>query len=242
MSLVENIGPLLGLIAFIGFIGFLVVFFQQAREVRRLRDWAGRAPERAAAAAEREERVAALAKAERQGDQSLFDRVRIDPLVLGAGLGALLIAAAIFTNGFGVLNEDSGSKKQAKQERRDQKNAAGDDAAAKPTVVVLNATQPGVGLAGTAGVADRVSAEIPGGTYKIGDPSDAPEGLASSTIMFTTGNEEAATSLADSLLDLLGRTLTEPMTPEIQAAAGKNADLVVVIGLDDASIVDTPAL
>lgn len=237
MTLIENIGPILGLVAFLGFCVFVALFVQQAREVRRLRDWAGRAPERAAAAAEREERVAALARDEGPDDQpSLLDPLRnIDPLIIGALLGAVLIGAAIFTNGFGVLDEDEGTK-QAGQERRSQGASTREEASGKTKVVVLNATQPGEGLAGTPGVADRVTAEIPGGAYKVGDPDDAPVGLSQSTIMFSNGNEDEADELADSLSDLLGITLTEPMTPEVEQTVGKNVGLAVVVGIEDASI------
>jgi LytR cell envelope-related transcriptional attenuator len=61
MHLIENLGAYLGLIAFVGFAVLVLLYFQQARDVRRLRDWAGRAPERAAAAAEAAETAAAEA-------------------------------------------------------------------------------------------------------------------------------------------------------------------------------------
>ena len=63
VDLLERIGPYLGIAAFLGlaFLAFLI--FQQAREVRRLRDWAGRAPERAADAD-----AAAAAAAEARGE------------------------------------------------------------------------------------------------------------------------------------------------------------------------------
>ncbi len=54
MDSLEEIGALLGFVAFAGLAVLVFLTFQQARHVRRLRDWAGRAPERAAAAADRE--------------------------------------------------------------------------------------------------------------------------------------------------------------------------------------------
>src|SRR5215211_5133151 len=51
MHTIESIGPLLGIIAFVGLAVLALLIFQQARDIRRLRDWAGRAPERAEAAA-----------------------------------------------------------------------------------------------------------------------------------------------------------------------------------------------
>jgi len=51
MHAIESIGPLLGIIAFVGLAVLAFLIFQQARDIRRLREWAGRAPERAEEAA-----------------------------------------------------------------------------------------------------------------------------------------------------------------------------------------------
>jgi hypothetical protein len=53
MELIEKVGSYVGLLAFLGFAALAFLFFSQARDVRRLRDWAGRAPERMMAAAQR---------------------------------------------------------------------------------------------------------------------------------------------------------------------------------------------
>src|SRR4051794_41835923 len=55
----ETIGALAGLAAVPGLAVLSLLYFGQAREVRRLREWAGRAPERAA---ELEQRVSAEAQ------------------------------------------------------------------------------------------------------------------------------------------------------------------------------------
>jgi hypothetical protein len=44
---VQRIGAFLGIAAFIGLAALTLLYFAQARELRRLREWAGRAPERA---------------------------------------------------------------------------------------------------------------------------------------------------------------------------------------------------
>ena len=43
----ETYGAYIGLAAFLGLAVLSLLFFAQARELKRLRDWAGRAPERA---------------------------------------------------------------------------------------------------------------------------------------------------------------------------------------------------
>ncbi|CAA9486203.1 MAG: hypothetical protein AVDCRST_MAG38-2352, partial [uncultured Solirubrobacteraceae bacterium] len=52
---VERVGAYVGIASFFGLALLAVLYFAQARELKRLRDWAGRAPERAR---ELEERVA----------------------------------------------------------------------------------------------------------------------------------------------------------------------------------------
>jgi hypothetical protein len=61
---VEKYGAYVGLAAFLGLAVLTVLYFAQARELKRLRDWAGRAPERAQ---EIEARVVAQADELRRG-------------------------------------------------------------------------------------------------------------------------------------------------------------------------------
>ena len=56
---VEKYGAYVGLAAFLGLAVLSLLYFAQARELKRLRDWAGRAPERAV---ELEARVVAQAE------------------------------------------------------------------------------------------------------------------------------------------------------------------------------------
>src|SRR6478736_9864589 len=56
---VEKYGSYVGIAAFFGLAVLSLLYFAQAREVKRLREWAGRAPERAA---ELEARVTADAQ------------------------------------------------------------------------------------------------------------------------------------------------------------------------------------
>src|SRR4051794_41537825 len=57
-DLIEKGGAYVGIAAFFGLAILTVLYFAQARELKRLREWAGRAPERAQ---ELEERVMAQA-------------------------------------------------------------------------------------------------------------------------------------------------------------------------------------
>src|SRR5581483_11410254 len=60
MHLVQEIGSYAGFAAVVGLAVLSALYFSQARDVKRLREWAGRAPERAA---EQEARIAAQAQA-----------------------------------------------------------------------------------------------------------------------------------------------------------------------------------
>jgi hypothetical protein len=59
MHLVQEIGSYAGFAAVVGLAVLSALYFSQARDVKRLREWAGRAPERAA---EQEARIAAQAQ------------------------------------------------------------------------------------------------------------------------------------------------------------------------------------
>src|SRR4051794_35163706 len=48
MHLIQEIGSYAGLAAILGLAVLSALYFSQARDLRRLREWAGRAPERAA--------------------------------------------------------------------------------------------------------------------------------------------------------------------------------------------------
>jgi hypothetical protein len=59
LKLIEQIGSFAGLAAFIGLAVFALLSFSQARDIRRLREWAGSAPERDAERKEATSTVAA---------------------------------------------------------------------------------------------------------------------------------------------------------------------------------------
>ena len=253
-DLIDSIGPYVGVAAFLGLalLAFLVI--QQAREIRRLRDWAGRAPERARDADE-----AAVALAEAKGeeppkveveepDPSRFGlwwegvrdrlssgatkvdrRLPVAPGYLIAVVAALIIAVAVLTSGFGLIGGDDGGGGKGKGDKPE-----------KVEVAVLNATQvedtvTGEPVAGVRGLAGLVAKKVvkPAG-FKIGVKDDAPSGAEQTVIMFSPQAEADANKLAAEVQNKLGQTEVEPMTPEIQDVV-KKAPLALVIGADDAN-------
>lgn len=244
LDLIEKIGPFVGLAAFVGLAVLAFVIFQQSRDVRRLRDWAGRAPERAQEAAE-----ASLAASEARGEAAGEERpgriaalrqsvtgavgrryrgldrhLPIDGRIVLGVLGAGIVAAVVLTSGFGLLGEDDGKRdKEGGKEKQELLEVA-----------VLNATQTTTGVQGVPGLADRVASEVvrPAG-YEIGQKTNAPTGFAETVVMFEPNAEGDAAELAREIEGKLGSTRSEEMAPDIRAEA-KGAPLVLVIGADDA--------
>jgi hypothetical protein len=256
MSLLKEIGAILGFVAFGGMAVLAFLTFQQARHLRRLREWAGRAPERAAAEEERaggvvseatmpaipppggDDRRAAAAPdgpgrfARMRGEaafryEELERRSPVSPIVLGLGILALIVAAVILTGGFGLFSSDGGDGGTGK-------SAASKPAKpAQPEVAVLNGTAPegGVGVPGTAKTA---SVFVKDAGWKVGAIGDAGS-FPTSSVMFEDGFKSDAETLASDLSDQLGDLDVIPMTPEVADVAG-GADVAVVVGQDDQGI------
>lgn len=262
MTSLEEIGALLGFLAFAGLAVLVFLTFQQARHLRRLRDWAGRAPERAAALAARGEeegkpeeepseeeleaaadrgpgRLARFSEAARLRWADFDRRLPVDGRLLLGGLAAIVLGVGIATSAFGLLGGDSGPSEPAKSAKgsgnKDGNGGAGNggEKAAKADVAVLNGTAPPGGT-GVVGIADRVSQNVKDAGFKVGAVDNAGS-FTTSTVMWTGGGEADAQTLADALTVILGPVTVAEMAPEIEALAG-GAEVALVIGQDDASI------
>ncbi len=242
MDLIEKIGPFVGLAAFIGLAVLAFMIFQQSRDIRRLREWAGRAPERAMEAAD-----ASLAAAEARGEAAgeerpgrfararaaiggftsaryeSFDRhLPVDGrIVLGGIALALVIAAGVLTSGFGLIGDDG------KDQRADGRQEE------RPKVTVLNATQDAEG-GPIGGLADEVASEVVRQAgFTIGEKGDAPVGFPTTVVMYKPDAKADAARFARGIQEKLGETPIEEMTSGISSEAG-GAKIVLVVGADDA--------
>lgn len=246
LDLIEKIGPFVGLAAFIGLAVLTFLIFQQSQDIRRLRDWAGRAPERAKEADEAST-AAAEARGEGAGEprptrleraragiagavvpryQAVVRRLPIDARIVLGVIAAAVIAAGVLTSGFGIVGDGDGGEHASRAERRAQQRGE------RPRVAVLNATQTS-GVQGVPGLAKKVATEVvkPAG-YPIGVQANAPSGFAESVVMFEPDQEGAAAELGRAVEAKLGQTSSEPIADDIRQAAGNSA-LVLVIGADD---------
>jgi len=247
MDMIEQIGALLGLAAFLGLAVLVLLYFQQARDVRRLREWAGRAPERAEAAAA--EAVAAAAKeaglepeedAAAPGPQAtlrerLAARLHVpDNLrrrlpaypylaIIAAGVVLVAVGVGVATGGFGLLGDE-----EADGGKRDQPLPPG-----KVEVAVLNGTAAS-GTTGVPGLADEVAREVKSDGFKVGAVGDV-EGAADTFAMYKPGNEAQARQVADELSKELSGIKLQQMTGEVRAVA-EDADVAIVIGLNNSQV------
>jgi hypothetical protein len=245
MELIERIGAFLGLVAFLGLGVLALLYFIQGREVKRLREWAGRAPERAAAAAAEAE--AALTGREEEAEPAgptLRERLRArwDGLVARlprgfgqrlpapaylAAAGAVLVLAGVgfATQGFGLLEGDEGGKREGR---------AGVEPA-QIEVAVLNGTGTEPGAPGVPGLAAEVGEEVKQVGYKLGPVDDALIPFAETLVMYDDGQERAAEMVAEDISKQLGNTSIQKMNSQIKELSG-DAGVAVVIGQDDSQI------
>jgi hypothetical protein len=246
MDMIEQIGALLGLAAFLGLAVLVLLYFQQARDVRRLREWAGRAPERAEAAAE--EAIAAATKEaglepEEDGaagkeatlrerlaarlrlPANLRERLPAIPYLAIIAVGVVLVAVGVgvATGGFGLLGDE-----QADGGKREVPLPPG-----KVEVAVLNGTAA-PGTTGVPGLADEVAREVKSDGFKVGAVGDV-EGAADTFAMYQPGNEAPARQVADELSKELSGIKLQQMTGEVRAVA-EDADVAIVIGLNNSQV------
>ncbi len=256
MTSFEEIGALLGFLAFAGLAVLVFLTFQQARHLRRLRDWAGRAPERAAAIAARQDpaavedepseaepaaargpsRLSVLSANLRERWAEIDRSLPVDPRLLFGGLAAIVLGVGIATSGFGLVGDDSGSARPAKGPNGSgSKNQGGGGSGNKTPaseVAVLNGTAPPGGT-GVPGIADRFSQNVRDAGFEVGAVDNAGS-FTVSTVMWSGSGEADAKKLAEALSSTLGEVTVIEMTPEIEALAG-GADVALVVGQDDAA-------
>jgi hypothetical protein len=252
LELIKDIGSYAGLVAFVGLALLALLSFTQGRDIRRLREWAGSAPERdadrkettSAAAAERAEEMRRLEEAresERQAaelreqrrqrrEEGLPELTRTERLrerLGGAGdrLGEPRYLVALFVV---VIAVAAGAAYLATRGGGDGGTRRGRDVAAKvrPSdieVSVLNGTAVS-GLAGHYG--DMVERK----GFSLGVVTNSASSFSESVVMYARGSAPEARRVGKAL-DI---TEVRLMTPEIAEVSG-GAPVSVVVGEDHAS-------
>lgn len=253
MELIKEIGAFAGLVAFLGLALVALLAFSQGRDIRRLREWAGSAPERdaerkdttSAVAAQRaeelrqleeartEERDAAELREERRKrrEAGLPELTRSERLRQSFSRGGARLAEPRYLVGIfvAVVAIAAGAVYLVTQGSDDGKGGKGSKNAAariQPSeieVTVLNGTAV-PGLA--AGYGDKVERK----GFRLGAVTNSSSSFVDSVVMYMRGRAPEANRVAKAL----GISQVRLMTPEIESVSG-GAPVSVIIGEDNAS-------
>jgi hypothetical protein len=247
VDLVERVGSYVGLAAFLGLAVLALLYFSQARDVRRLRDWAGRAPERALGQEERATEVAPATPAAQHSlpatpfseataprkRKPLRERIRNVHIpharYIAMSVAGLLIAAGAAYAVIGLTDDDATTTSTGNAEQR---GGGGGDNRSEPkrrvnvdpaevTVAVLNGTP-------VQGLAAQVGQEVSAGGFVQGTIGNAARiDQAESEVLYRNGQERAARAVANRLgIDETG--LVDSVNEEIAGSF----DVVVLVGSD----------
>lgn len=246
MELIKEIGAFAGLVAFLGLAVLALLSFAQGRDLRRLREWAGAAPERdaermeatSASAAQRAEEMRKLEEAreaEREATSSREDRRRRreaglseytwserarDRLSEPIWMVGLVVAVLVIAGGvaYAVLGggDEAGKGRSAQVAKRSPSPA-------EIEVTVLNGTAV-PGLAAEFG--DKVERK----GFQLGAVTNSSSSFVDSVVMFGRGHAPEARRVAKQLQISQVRL----MTSEINSVSA-GAPVALVIGEDNAS-------
>jgi hypothetical protein len=253
LRLIEQIGSFAGLAAFLGLGVLALLSFTHGRDIRRLRDWAGSAPERDAdrkqvtstIAAQRAEELRALeesrtAEHEAVGRReerrrrrqaggtgtSRRDRIRDRFSGFGERLAEPRYLIAIFVVMLVIVGGVAYAVLSGSGENASGKSDKQAAAKAQPNeieVTVLNGTAV-ANLAATYG--NKVERE----GFKLGAITNTSSSFEESVVMFTRGHKTEAKEVSRQL----GIKKLQLMDPEIESVSG-GANVSVIVGEDNAA-------
>jgi hypothetical protein len=251
LEVIKDIGAFAGLAAFFGVAILALLAFTQGRDIRRLRDWAGSAPERdterkestSAAAAERAEEMRRLEEArteEREAaelretrrerrEAGLPELTRSERLRLALSTEnrsplvyvAAFLAVVLIVGGVAYAVTGGFGGGDGKNGRGGKQSKGLHPAEIE--VAVLNGTAT-EGLAGEYG--DKVESK----GFQLGNVTNTESAQDLSAVMFKPNNGRAAQKVAKSL----NIPRVQPMSEEV-ARLGEGAPVAVVVGEDSGS-------
>jgi len=252
---IEQIGAFAGLAAFLGLAVLSLLYFSQARDVRRLREWAGSAPERdaerkeatSAAAQQRAEELRRLEEsrtAERRAIEEREERRRRREAGLPERTGRLsrvgerlaeprylvvLFVAVLALVGGGayvVLGGDDDGQAQSTKVAKKGGKARNAQAPVPPSEIEV-AVLNGTAVSGLAATfGDMVESE----GFSLGAVGNTTESYSRSVVMFERGHAREAKRVAKAL----GIPKVELMEAAVQRVA-EGAEVAVIAGEDNAS-------
>jgi hypothetical protein len=253
VQLLEQIGAFAGLAAFLGLAVLAMLAFSQGRDIRRLREWAGSAPERdserkdstSASAAKRAEELRALEDARtaerealdqreerrRRREAGLPELTRRERLGEGfSSFGSRIAEPRYLIAIFVVVLLLVGGAVYVATQGSDSADGKGSQTksakATKPgeiEVTVLNGTA-------VPGLAAKFGDKVEGKGFQLGAVTNSSTSFAESIVMFERGHAPEARKAAKAL-DI---SRVKLMTPDIEAVSG-GAPVSVIVGEDNAS-------
>jgi hypothetical protein len=224
------------LAAVVGLAVLSALYFSQARDVKRLREWAGRAPERSRPGVTTVPRRAAAARDVPQQTVIIPPRRlqpwynRIGARLVAVALVGLVVLGSAAVYGVTQLTGDGGGDKSGNAQANNDNGLANkpkrNGAAVKPgnvTVAVLNGTTV-PGLAAT--LRDQIAAAgFRKGTINV----FSDQQLAESVVQYAPGHQAEAKVVSRRV----GISRREPVTATSRALAG-DATVIVIAGADKA--------
>jgi hypothetical protein len=252
VRVIEQIGAFAGLAAFLGLGVLALLSFTQGRDIRRLREWAGSAPERdaerkeqtSAVATQRAEELRQLEQARTAEHEAIShretrrqrreaglpeltrrERFRARTSSIGERLAEPRYLVAIFI----VVLLIAGGVAYALVSGSDDSGGKGGKQSAaklKPSeieVAVLNGTS-------VAGLAATYGDKVEGKSFELGAVSNTDQPFTASVVMFERGHKPEAKKVAKQL-QISKLAL---MSPEVESAS-EGAKVAVVVGEDNAA-------
>jgi LytR cell envelope-related transcriptional attenuator len=240
LAIVQEIGAVAGWAAVVGLAVLSALYLSQARDVKRLREWAGRAPERSGPGVTAMPGRAAgvpppvapqpvrRASIPPRSSQPWYSR--IGTRYVAVALVALLVLVGAAAYGVTQLTGDEGGDDSGNAQasngnglpNKPKRNAA----AVKPgnvTVAVLNGTT-------VPGLAAALSDQIAAAGFKKGTIDVfSDQQLAESVVQYAPGHQAEAKAVSLRV----GISQREPVTPDSRALAG-DATVIVIAGADKA--------
>ena len=251
LEIVKTAGSYAGLVALAGVLLLIFLQFTQARDIRRLREWAGSAPERDAAAKETTSELAAeraeelrqieeTRKAEKEAaelretrrqrrEAGLPEMTRRERLreALPEPRYLVLIIAAVIVIGGGVAFA-------ATHFLGNDNGRGGANATAKSSLQPKNVTVSVLNGTAVSGLAGRYGDELSAKGYQLDAVTNTPSSFATSVVFYKRGHRPEARRVARRLKIKKLRLMTADI-----ASIAASAVVAVVVGEDRATAATT---
>ncbi len=254
---IEQIGAFAGLAAFLGLAVLALLSFTHGRDIRRLREWAGSAPERDAErkeqtstiAAQRAEELRALEEARTAEHEAVSSREerrrRREEGLPGtsrrerlrerfSGLGETASRPSSLIALFVVVLAIAGGVAYLLVSGGDDSSSGKNDAKQAAAKIKPAEIEVSV-LNGTSvpGLAATYGDKVEGKGFDLGAVTNSSASFAESVVMFKRGHKTEARKVAKQL----GMTKLQLMSGEIESVSA-GADIAVIVGEDNAEAVE----